>query len=62
MKTIKVECSLSIGYANAHRKDEIEIEVEDDATEKQIEQQIDSAVTEWANNFIDVGWGIIKTT
>lgn len=41
---------LSIGYANANREDTIE--VEDDATEEDIDAQVHEAV----HNFIEYGW------
>ena len=46
--TVKV--SLSIGYPSACRNDELEID--DDATE----EQIDEIVQEWAQNYINVSW------
>ena len=52
MKTVYV--TLSIGLSNAERADEIE--VEDDATEEQIEE----AAREWAHNYIEIGWDIEK--
>ncbi len=52
MKTIHVH--LSIGFPTASREDELE--VEDDATEDEIEE----VVREWANNYIEFGWSAEK--
>ncbi len=48
MKTIEV--TLSIGYPNAARRGLIE--VEDDATEDEIQQ----TALDWANNYLDISW------
>ena len=50
MKTIY--CNLSIGYGS--REDEIE--VEDDATEDEIQE----VVKEWAMNYVEWGWSETK--
>ncbi len=52
MRTIYVH--LSIGYPTAVRDDEIE--VEDDATDEQIDQD----VQEWAGNYIETSWSAEK--
>ena len=54
---IKFKVSLSIGYPGATRKDEIELEVADNATEDEIEKEKEEIAMEWANNFIEVSWG-----
>jgi hypothetical protein len=48
MKTIYLH--LSIGFPTATRDDELEIE--DDATEEEIEE----TVRDWANNYIEYSW------
>lgn len=45
-----IKWRMSIGYANADRTGEVE--VEDDATD----EQIDAAVREDADNFLDISW------
>ena len=52
MKTIY--CHLSIGYGS--REDEIE--VEDDATEDEIQE----AVKDWAMEYVEWGWSETKPT
>ena len=47
---IKVDVSLSIGFATANHEDELEFD--DNATD----EQIDAEVQEWAWNYIDIGW------
>jgi hypothetical protein len=46
----RIEASLDIGYCGA--KYETEFEFEDNITE----EEIDEIVTEWANNYINIGW------
>lgn len=45
-----IDVYLTIGYPGADHKDELE--VEDDATDDQIDQE----VSEWAHNYIEFGW------
>lgn len=52
MKTIHVY--LTIGYPTATHEDEIE--VQDDATEEEIEQ----ITQEWAQNYVEYGWSFEK--
>lgn len=52
MRTIKFKVGLSIGYQSKH-EEELEIEVEDDATEEEIEEQKNQCLQEWAYNFIE---------
>jgi hypothetical protein len=52
MKTIYMH--LSIGYPTASKSEELE--VEDDATEEEIDQQ----VKEWTDNYIEWGWSTEK--
>jgi hypothetical protein len=46
----RIKVSLSIGFANATHRDVIE--VEDDATE----EDIDETIQQWASNYISIGW------
>lgn len=48
----KVRWQLSIGFVGAVRKGIIELE--DDATD----EEIDEVVTETVNNYIDFGWDV----
>ena len=47
---MKINVGLSIGYSGADHTDELE--VDDDATEEEIEQEVQS----WANNYIEIWW------
>ena len=51
---ITVKVFLSIGISNAERSDVFTIEVEDDATEDEINEAKELAAIDWANNFIEV--------
>lgn len=59
MRKLKVECQLSIGYVTGNRIDTLEVQVDDDATPQEIEDQIQEAVDEWANNYINLSWEIL---
>lgn len=58
MRTIKGTLSLGIGFATANREDNFEIEVDDDATDNQIDDIIEEEWKNWIWNFIDGGWDI----
>ena len=51
---MKVEFYLGIGYANAEHVEEVELP--DDYTEQDIQEEFD----DWVNNWIDSGWQIIE--
>lgn len=53
--TIKIECCLSIGYPSKH-EDVLEIEVDDDSTDPKIEKEVEEAVNDWSNNYIQLGY------
>lgn len=57
-RIIKGTLSLSIGLANAKRTDDFEFEVEDNATEQEIEDTIQEYWRDWIWNFIEGGWDI----
>ncbi|RPE05527.1 hypothetical protein EGT74_24395 [Chitinophaga lutea] len=59
MKTIQVDVSLSVGIAGANRKGHVYIEVDEDATQEEIEFQAEEAAKDWANNFLDIGYEIV---
>ena len=50
---MKVKFYLGIGYANAEHIEEVELP--DDYTEQDIQEEFD----DWVNNWIDSGWQII---
>lgn len=53
---ISFEVTLSIGFPGAIRKDSITIDVDDDASTVEIEQEKELAAEEWANAYIDISW------
>ena len=57
-RIIKGELSLSIGLANAERTDDFEFEVDDNATDEEINDTIEEYWRDWIWNFIDGGWDI----
>lgn len=59
MPTIKLH--LSIGYANASRSDEEEIDDElwESLSEEEREELLDEIATDWGNNYIDLS-AIVK--
>ena len=57
-RIIKVNLSLSIGLANAERIDDFEFEVDDNATDEEINDTIEEYWRDWIWNFIDGGWDI----
>lgn len=63
MSNIAVSCILGIGFANAHRQEDFELEftVEEweNFTEEERQKILDETAMEWANNYIDVGITVI---
>ena len=57
-RIIKGNLSLSIGLANAERIDDFEFEVDDNATDEEINDSIEEYWRDWIWNFIDGGWDI----
>ena len=57
-RVIKGELTLSIGLANAERTDDFEFEVDDNATDEEINDSIEEYWRDWIWNFIDGGWDI----
>lgn len=53
---VKIKVHLSIGYANASHNEVIEVDVDDNATEKEINAAKDQALEEWGTNYIDMTW------
>jgi hypothetical protein len=58
-RTVKVNARLSIGYANASRHDELEVEVPDNCTPAEREKLIDEAVQDWIGNYLDWSWVMV---
>lgn len=59
-RIIKGTLNLGIGLVNARRTDDFEFEVDDDATDEEIENTIQEYWRDWIWNFIDGGWEIIS--
>jgi len=55
MKVIRIAVQVSTRYVNSGVEDEINVYVEDDATEKEIEQAKEDAAREWM--FEEIEWG-----
>lgn len=60
MKTIKVEFTVGIGYANATRQETVELDVPENATQDEIEEIIDDNLRQWIADIIDAGYEIIE--
>ena len=60
MRTIEVEFWVSTNYVGSEYKETVEILVEEEATEKEIEDEIDYYYKDWVNNNTDQGWAIIE--
>lgn len=61
MKTIKFKMTCDTGFVTATHTAEEEIEVEDDATQEQIEKEIEERTHEWAMERIDFYYEIIES-
>lgn len=57
-RIIKGTINLSIGLANAKRTNDFEFEVDDNATDEEINDTIEEYWRDWIWNFIDGGWTI----
>lgn len=60
MKIIKVLAHVSTRYVGSKVEDELEIYVEDDATEQKIETAKEDMVREWMFDQIEWGWQDVK--
>jgi hypothetical protein len=60
MKTIKILVSVSTRYVGSKVEEEIEVYVDDDATEEEIEQAKEDTAREWMHGEIEWGWGEIQ--
>ena len=59
-RIIKGTLNLSIGLANAERTDNFEFEVDDNATDEEINDTIEEYWRDWICNFIYGDWEIIS--
>ena len=57
-RLIKGILNLSIRLANVERTDDFEFEVDNNATEQEINDTIEEYWRDWIWNFIDGGWDI----
>jgi hypothetical protein len=60
MKTIKLNVSLEVGFNGADRHDIIEIDMEDNATDDMEQQLCEQAASDWAFQYIEIGWAKIE--
>ena len=60
MKTIKVEFHVGTNYVGSTCSDIVEIEVEEDATEQEIEEELCEYLEDWIPNNINSGFKIIE--
>jgi hypothetical protein len=56
MKIVKVNVKLSIGYSNASREDELDIEVPEGLSKEEEGTIIWEEVEQWSQNYIDIGF------
>lgn len=56
MKVIKVMANVSTRYIGSRCEDEIEVYVDDNATDEEIEKAKEAAVREWMFEQINWGW------
>lgn len=59
MKTIKVEFHVGTHYVGSTWSEIVEIEVDEEATEKEIEDELNQYLEGWVWNNIDSGFKII---
>lgn len=60
MKTIKVEFHVGTHYVGSTWSETVEIEVGEEATEQDIENELDKHLEDWVWNNIDSGFKIIE--
>jgi hypothetical protein len=60
MKTIRILVSVSTRYVGSKVEEEIEVYVDDDATEQEIEQAKEDTAREWMNEEIEWGYGEVQ--
>jgi hypothetical protein len=52
----KISVTLTTGFAGATHRDTLDVEIPDNASEKEIEEIKDEACREWAFNFVEFSW------
>lgn len=62
MRKIEIDLILSIGFHGAEHRDTLTFEVEDDATDKEIEEMAQEYWLDWSSNYIDGGPRIVSIT
>lgn len=55
MKTIKISVFVNTGYVGSQREDEIDVYIDDNATEEEIERAKEDTAREWM--FENIDWG-----
>lgn len=60
MKTIKVKFYVSTNYVGSAVEEIVEIEVDEDASENEIESDIQAAYEDWLSNNTEREWTIIE--
>lgn len=60
MKTIKVEFHVGTHYVGSTWSEIVEIEVDEEATEKEIEDELNKSLEDWVWDNIDSGFKIIE--
>ena len=56
MKVIKIKVQVSTRYVGSRVEDELEVYVDDNATEQEIETAKEDAARDWMFDQIDWGW------
>lgn len=59
MKKVKIEVYLGVGFAGCDRRDTLEFEVEENATNEEIEAAAEEMARDWAFNFLDWGFQFV---
>jgi hypothetical protein len=60
MRKIEFEMSVSTRYVGSEVTDTFSIEVDDNATEEEIEKEMEDVTRDWMHEQIDWGWKIIS--
>jgi hypothetical protein len=60
MKQIRFNAYCDTGFAGAIHEAELDVEVEDDATKEEIENEVEDALLQWAYQQIDCYFKIIE--
>ena len=60
MKKIKFEFRIATNYINSEWSEDVEIQFAEDATETEIEDQVNEIYTEWLFEKNQGGWNIVS--